>query len=97
MPRPRRLALFGLLLAGASAVGPACLSATQFDVRLTTDLDCARLDAVEIFVGPKGAVDRTAPQAVVEVSSCKGADLGNVVVVPSGRRDAPSASTCCSA
>jgi alpha-tubulin suppressor-like RCC1 family protein len=88
MPRSALARVAVVLLVGGTTLGTACLAPTQFRVALTTDLDCARLETVELYTGPRGGVDRTAPRAVISRAECTGPDLGNIVVAPSGARDA---------
>jgi hypothetical protein len=86
VPPARVVAL--ALLALSPLVASACRGPTQIDLRLSTDLSCAEIDTVSIHVGAPGTLDPNAPQAEIDRTACTAPSLGNMVVVPSGARDA---------
>ena len=89
----RRGALFTALGATAAAVAVACFAPTEVRLKLTTDVPCPTSPPAEplntgIYVGASlASVD-----SVTESSRCTpdpaGNDLGDLVIVPSGARDA---------
>src|SRR5258706_2323082 len=78
---------FGLVAVVAlAASGGACRSATEIDITVTTDLDCARVTGgASLTLGPLGKIEGAAPATTSHV--CKDGRLGAIVVVPSGADD----------
>jgi hypothetical protein len=74
------------LVAAAVSVG-GCRGATEIDVTVTTDLDCARVTGgASITPGELGKIEGAAPATTSH--ACKDGRLGAVVIVPSGADDA---------
>ena len=81
-----RTAGLGLSALGVAALGASCRAATEITVTLTTDVPCATLP-VSIRVGGTAVqADARGAQAAGDLA-CSGADLGTIVLVPSGAKD----------
>jgi hypothetical protein len=89
--RPTRPALFLAFASGAVALAlgafaPACQSATQVVVDVSTDVDCTTLRGTTITVGKLGDIESKPATALQR--ACDGSGhVGMLVVVPSGAKD----------
>jgi hypothetical protein len=79
---------FSALIASAVLVGtPHCQSPTEVTLSISTNVPCAQLKGVSITVGPASEVETMAPGTVTQ--SCSGSgDVGTIVVVPGGDKNA---------
>gem|GEM_PF-2880696 len=59
-----------------------CLDATQVEVELTTDVNCADRPETTISVGTLGQLDSSAPVAVTTACDAKTGRIGSIVVLP---------------
>lgn len=75
------------LWTAAVAYGAACLKATEVTVVVSTDVPCARVQSVQVFVGETSAeLETLAPAAQTQVCDAKG-NIGSVVIVPPSSGD----------
>jgi hypothetical protein len=76
-----------LLALGAAVLASTdCRAPTQITVTVTTDIDCAHVDATSVAAGSVAGLD-TRPSSS-ETTACSGGRVGALVVVPSGSSDA---------
>ena len=80
----RRPVLAAAALATGAGAAVACLAPTELDVRLTTDIDCATVARFGVSI--YGADPKAGP--ISTSRACDSGDLGNLIVAPSGARDA---------
>jgi len=90
MLTPRRKLV--IAAAGLTAL-LACQPPTQFEVVMSTDIECSKLRGVAIVAGSPGEVSTKDPATVNAFCEMGGqvateASLGSVMIVPSGERDA---------
>ena len=75
-----------LALGVAVLASTDCRAPTQITVTVTTDIDCAHVDATSVAAGSVAGLD-TRPSSS-ETTACSGGRVGALVVVPSGSSDA---------
>jgi hypothetical protein len=89
--RPHLASIVGVLSAvcGASALFASCLTPTQIELVITTDVGCSELNGVTITAGPPREVERASVSTLT--NDCRnvegGAEIGTIVVAPSGDKD----------
>jgi outer membrane protein assembly factor BamB len=66
---------------------PHCEQPTEMTLSLHTNVPCTQLEGVTITVGPASSIETMAPGTVSQACSSTG-DLGTIVVVPGGARNA---------
>ena len=68
--------------------GSGCRSATELSVVVTTDVPCKSMRGASVTVGTVGSIDTSPPTAVTTFCDADTGNMGTLVVVPSGARDA---------
>ena len=93
--RARRRRMLGVFAASLSLV-VACFGPTEVRLVLSTDVPCSvpsvagatRLVSTRVYIGPESAGGAVASTEHCEARSTGGSELGDLVITPSGDRDA---------